>query len=130
MTTYINPSELTTIAMVNGNEKKYSKVVIDGVLKEWVGIGWVVAQAPLSEVEKLPRCTTIMSNLKALQAFALRNGRNRWRERLWCAWSDGNYRKWGSSAEEASLLQALRNHRDYGPGTNFIKKFNPKGELE
>ncbi len=34
-------SELTNLRMVAGNEKKYSRVVIDGALKEWVGIGWV-----------------------------------------------------------------------------------------
>jgi hypothetical protein len=37
----IAPKELSNIAMVNGNEKKY-KIVIDlGILKEWVGIGWI-----------------------------------------------------------------------------------------
>ena len=69
-------------------------------------------------------------HLQALRAFALRNGRNNWRHRLWCAWSDGNYTRWGSTSHEASLLQALRNHSSYGPGTNFIKNFNPKKEIE
>ena len=27
--------------MAAGNEKKYSIVIIDGVKKEWVGIGWI-----------------------------------------------------------------------------------------
>lgn len=33
--------ELSNLRMVAGNEKKYSKVVIDGKLKEWIGIGWI-----------------------------------------------------------------------------------------
>jgi hypothetical protein len=34
-------SELETLRMVTGNEKKYSKVIVDGQVKEWVGIGWI-----------------------------------------------------------------------------------------
>ena len=37
----IDRSELTNHKMVAGNESKYSKVILDGVLKEWVGIGWI-----------------------------------------------------------------------------------------
>jgi len=38
----VKQSKLTTIAMVNGNEKKYKKVIdTDGLVKEWVGIGWI-----------------------------------------------------------------------------------------
>lgn len=37
----IKRSELSNLRMVAGNEKKYSIVIIDGILKEWVGIGWV-----------------------------------------------------------------------------------------
>lgn len=34
-------SELSNIRMVAGNEKKYSMVIINDGLQEWVGIGWV-----------------------------------------------------------------------------------------
>ena len=34
-------SELTNIKMVAGNEKNYSTVIIDGIVKDWVGFGWV-----------------------------------------------------------------------------------------
>lgn len=34
-------SELTNLRMVAGNEKKYKRIVLDGSLKEWVGIDWV-----------------------------------------------------------------------------------------
>ena len=27
--------------MVNGNEKKYKIVIDNGIVKEWVGIGWI-----------------------------------------------------------------------------------------
>jgi hypothetical protein len=37
----IKRSELSNLRMTAGNEKKYDKVVIDGKVKEWVGIGWV-----------------------------------------------------------------------------------------
>ena len=37
----IKISELSTIKMVAGNEATYSKVIMNGVVKEWVGIGWI-----------------------------------------------------------------------------------------
>lgn len=33
--------DVSTISMVNVGEKKIKKVIHDGVVKEWVGIGWV-----------------------------------------------------------------------------------------
>ena len=33
--------ELTKFKMASGNEKKYQAVIDDGILKEWVAIGWV-----------------------------------------------------------------------------------------
>lgn len=33
--------DVSTIAMVAGKEKKIAKVIHNGVVKEWVGIGWV-----------------------------------------------------------------------------------------
>lgn len=45
----ITRAELTNLRMVAGNEKKYSVVVIDGVVKEWVGIGWIEIRQPTAE---------------------------------------------------------------------------------
>jgi len=33
--------ELSNISMVAGNETKYKIVIDNGVLKEWVGFGWL-----------------------------------------------------------------------------------------
>jgi len=37
----VQAKNLSTLAMTTGGESKYSKVVDGGVLKEWVGIGWI-----------------------------------------------------------------------------------------
>lgn len=34
-------SQVTNIAMTTGGEKRISKIILDGVVKEWVGIGWI-----------------------------------------------------------------------------------------
>lgn len=41
----IKRSKLSTIAMTCGNEKKISKVILDGFVEEWVGIGWITLEA-------------------------------------------------------------------------------------
>ncbi len=33
--------EVGNIAMVNGNEKKHPRVILDGDVMNWVGYGWV-----------------------------------------------------------------------------------------
>jgi len=33
--------DVTNIAMTAGNENKISQIILDGVVKEWVGIGWI-----------------------------------------------------------------------------------------
>ena len=38
----ITRKELSNLRMVAGNEKKYGKVIMGGVLKEWIGFGWIV----------------------------------------------------------------------------------------
>ena len=38
---YVKAAELSTIKMVAGNEKIYSRVIQDGEVKNWVGFGWV-----------------------------------------------------------------------------------------
>ncbi len=37
----VKASELSKFKMAGGNEKKYQAVIDDGILKEWVAIGWV-----------------------------------------------------------------------------------------
>lgn len=32
---------VTNIAMVNGNERRFKQLIIDGRVKEWVGFGWL-----------------------------------------------------------------------------------------
>jgi hypothetical protein len=51
----IKRSELTNLRMVAGNERKYDNVIIDGVLKNWVGIGWVeIRTATPADKRKYP----------------------------------------------------------------------------
>lgn len=42
----VKRSELASLLMVAGNEKKYSVVIDGGRIKEWVGIGWIDIGAP------------------------------------------------------------------------------------
>lgn len=37
----VKASELSKLRMTAGNENRYSKVIQDGRLLQWVGIGWV-----------------------------------------------------------------------------------------
>jgi hypothetical protein len=37
----IPASKLSTISMVAGGEKKHPRVIHEGILKNWVGFGWV-----------------------------------------------------------------------------------------
>ncbi len=45
----VKRSELSILKMAAGNEKKYSIVIIDGVKKEWVGIGWIDIGKPTAK---------------------------------------------------------------------------------
>lgn len=42
----VDASKLSTMAMVAGGEKKRRYVIDDGVLKEWVGFGWISLGKP------------------------------------------------------------------------------------
>jgi hypothetical protein len=46
----IHARECSSVAMVAGNEKRFTKIVDDGIVKQWVGIGWV-SEGP----EEFPR---------------------------------------------------------------------------
>jgi hypothetical protein len=49
----VQAKEVSKFKMVGGNEKKYKAVIDDGILKEWVGIGWVdVRKATKKDFEK------------------------------------------------------------------------------
>lgn len=48
----IKRSELKNLRMAAGNERKYRKVIIDGRVKEWVGIGWIDLGVP-SDADRL-----------------------------------------------------------------------------
>jgi hypothetical protein len=47
--------EFTNIKMIQGNEKEYSIIVDAGVVKQWVGIGWIeLRKATTEDKEKYP----------------------------------------------------------------------------
>jgi hypothetical protein len=52
----LSRSAVTTIAMVAGNEKFITKIIDeDGLLKEWVGIGWIdIRTATKADRKKYP----------------------------------------------------------------------------
>ena len=51
----VHASELSTMAMVAGNENKYSIIIDKRILKEWVGIGWIeLRTASTADKEKYP----------------------------------------------------------------------------
>jgi len=51
----VHASELSNIAMAERNETKYSIVIDQRILKEWVGIGWIeLRTASTADKEKYP----------------------------------------------------------------------------
>lgn len=51
----VNISELSRVKMTAGNEKKYPIVIHKGVIKEWVGIGWIrLREAEKEDFENYP----------------------------------------------------------------------------
>jgi hypothetical protein len=44
--------ELDNLRMVGGNEARYSTVIDQGQVKEWVGIGWISLGPPTREQRK------------------------------------------------------------------------------
>ena len=54
----VKATELSKLRMVAGNEKIYDAVIDEGVLKEWVGIGWIdIGPAAEEDYEKYPVVT-------------------------------------------------------------------------
>jgi len=51
----VKAKELSNLKMVSGNEKKFTKVIDEGTLKEWVAIGWIpVGKATKEDYLKYP----------------------------------------------------------------------------
>ena len=51
----IKRAKLSNLSMVAGGEKTISKVILDGVVKQWVGFGWVDEGKPTKQQnETLP----------------------------------------------------------------------------
>ena len=48
----VKRSELSTVRMVAGNEKKYSMVILNDGLQEWVGIGWIYIRLATDDDKK------------------------------------------------------------------------------
>jgi hypothetical protein len=47
--------EVSNRRMIEGNENKYSIVILEGELKEWVGIGWIdIGPATNEDRKKYP----------------------------------------------------------------------------
>jgi len=42
----VKSGELSFLRMVSGNEKIYDRVIDAGVVKQWVGFGWIEDGAP------------------------------------------------------------------------------------
>jgi len=48
----VKRSQLTNCAMISGGEKKISRVILDGTVRNWVGIGWVDEGKPTTQQQK------------------------------------------------------------------------------
>ncbi len=47
--------EVTNSAMIAGNEKKYTHIILNNIVKQWVGIGWIDLHiASTKDLEKYP----------------------------------------------------------------------------
>lgn len=51
----IKRSELSNTRMVAKNEQKYATVIDKGIVKDWVGIGWIdIREADESDYNSIP----------------------------------------------------------------------------
>jgi hypothetical protein len=54
-TVTVKRAELSTLRMTAGNEKRYPLVILDGVVKEWIGFGWInLRDADETDFNNLP----------------------------------------------------------------------------
>jgi hypothetical protein len=55
----IQSSKVSNIAMTTGGEKRITKVIDGGIVKEWVGIGWIdLHKANAADRKKYPTVIT------------------------------------------------------------------------
>ena len=48
-------SDVSNVAMVGGNEKRFTRIICDGRVQNWVGIGWVDEGPPsIAQQGRLP----------------------------------------------------------------------------
>jgi hypothetical protein len=48
--------QVSTLGMTTGGEKRHPIVIHDGLLKDWVGIGWVTLRtATVADARKYPK---------------------------------------------------------------------------
>lgn len=51
----VKRSQVSNTAMIQGGEKTISRIIMDGVVKNWVGIGWVdEGEATAEDKKKYP----------------------------------------------------------------------------
>lgn len=51
----VKRSKLSNIRMVAGGEKKIKQVILDGTVREWVGIGWIDCGSPTAQQKQMLR---------------------------------------------------------------------------
>ena len=51
----VSAKMLSKLAMIQGNEKKYSIVIDEDILKQWIGFGWIeLREATTEDLKKYP----------------------------------------------------------------------------
>jgi len=45
----VNARELSNVKMSNGNVELFPRVIDDGMIKDWIGMGWVIDVAAKEE---------------------------------------------------------------------------------
>lgn len=44
--------ELSSLAMATGNEKRISRIILDGTVRNWIGFGWLDEGKPTTEQKR------------------------------------------------------------------------------
>lgn len=60
----VHIDDVSNIRMVAGGEKRHPIVILDGILKEWVGIGWI-GNLPPTDEERAKYPIVVRGNRKA-----------------------------------------------------------------
>lgn len=58
MTNTVRRTELATILRVAGGEKRHPIVILDGVVREWVGFGWITLD-PATDEDRMKYPTVV-----------------------------------------------------------------------